>query len=75
MNYIIVLFILIIIIQLYVELTKTKENFAGLHIQNPIIRFLNRCSEYIKNIRNGKFSNISDILSKGHDKRCNYNYH
>ncbi len=75
MNYIIVLLILVIIIQFYFELTKTTENFAGLHVQNPIIRFLKRCSEYINNIRQGKFSNISDILSKDHHKPCNYNYH
>lgn len=75
MNYIIILLILVIIFQFYIKLTQTTENFAGFHVQNPIIRFLRRCSDYIANIRAGKFSNISDILSKDHDKPCNYNYH
>jgi hypothetical protein len=74
MKYIIILLILVIILLFYIQLNQTTENFAGFHVQNPIIRFLRRCSDYIGNIREGKFDNISIILSKGQDSVCNKHY-
>lgn len=74
MNYILIILIFVIILQFYIQLNQTTENFAGFHVQNPIIRFLRRCSDYIGNIREGNFDNISSILSKGHDDACDENH-
>ena len=74
MNYIIPILIIIIILQLFILLNKTQENFTGLHIQNPIVRFLRRCSDYINNLNKGNYVKLSSILPKKHGELCKSNY-